>query len=90
MSYRLEFVPKYRQDIDDLPNLSGWFSMLHLSQKPIGDTSKLSNIELGESSRLALCPHELTEGGSVHGSSFPTPLANPSGRNDRSEKELFA
>lgn len=31
MRYRLEFVSKYSQDIDDLPDLSGWFSMLHLS-----------------------------------------------------------
>ena len=71
MSYRLEFVPKYSQDINDLPDLSGWFSMLHLPQKPIGDTGKLSYIELRESSYLSLFPHELTEGGSVHGSSFP-------------------
>ena len=71
MRYRLEFVPKYRQDIDDLPDLSGWFSLLHLSQKPIGDTGKLSYIELRESSRLSLFPNELAEGGSIHGPSFP-------------------
>ena len=65
MRYRLEFIPKHSQDIDDLPDLSGWFSLLHLSQKPIGDTGKLSYIELRESSRLSLRPHELAEGGSV-------------------------
>lgn len=86
MHYRLEFIPKYSQDIDDLPDLSGWFSLLHLSPKPIGDTGKLSNIELRESSHLSLVPHELTVEGSVHGSTFPIHF----GRNDRSENRLLA
>ncbi len=88
MRYRLEFIPKHSQDIDDLPDLSGWFSLLHLSQKPIGDTGKLSYIELRESSRLSLRPHELAEGGSVHGSSFPIYLGL-FGRNDRSENRVI-